>query len=60
MLPPDLRRRLEATLWARNVEAADVWTEFRDWLILHQVQPPESLPVEERRQRSAPRFTEPG
>jgi hypothetical protein len=49
MIPPDLRRRLEATLSARNVEAADVWTEVRDWLIKHQVQPPENLPEEDRR-----------
>jgi hypothetical protein len=49
MIPPDLRRRLESTLSARNVEAADVWTEVRDWLIKHQVQPPEKLPEEDRR-----------
>jgi hypothetical protein len=49
MIPPDLRRGLEAVLSARNVHAADVWTELRDWLILHQVQPPEQLPEEDRR-----------
>jgi hypothetical protein len=49
MIPPDLRRRLEATLSARNVEAADVWTEVRDWLIKHHVQPPAMLPEDSGR-----------
>jgi hypothetical protein len=49
MILPDLRRRLDEALSARNVEAADIWTEFRDWLIKHQVQPPEKLPEDERR-----------
>lgn len=49
MIPPDLRRRLDEALSARNVEAADVWTEVRDWLIKHQVQPPDQLPEEVRR-----------
>jgi hypothetical protein len=44
MIPPDLRRHLEATLSARNVEAADFWTELREWLIKHQVEPPAQLP----------------
>lgn len=40
MIPPRLRRQLEATLSARNVEAADIWTDLREWLIEQGVQPP--------------------
>lgn len=47
MMPPDLRSAVNRVLGFRNVEAADVWTEVRDWLVAHGVQAPE-LPHETR------------
>jgi hypothetical protein len=41
MMPEDLRRAVNRTLGARNVEAADVWTEVREWLIKHGVEAPQ-------------------
>ncbi len=46
MMPADLRSAINHVLGARNVEAADVWTEVRDWLIKHGVEAPE-LPATE-------------
>lgn len=50
MMPPDLRRAIDRTLSLRNVEAADIWCEFREWLICHGAVAPD-LP--EDRQASA-------
>lgn len=46
MMPPDLRRRVEAVLGMRSPCAADVWTELREWLIRHGVEAPAELPAD--------------
>lgn len=51
MLPPDLRRILDGALSIRNVEAADIWTNVREWLIKHGVEAPDELPEDETRDR---------
>lgn len=47
MMPPDLRNAVERVLGFRNVEAADIWTEVRAWLIAHGAEAP-GLPEEKR------------
>ena len=45
MVPPYLRRLLADVLktgW--EPLAADVWTNVREWLIKHRVEPPQNLP----------------
>lgn len=51
MLPPDLRRILDGALSVRNVEAADIWTNVREWLIKHGAEAPEGLPEDVPRDR---------
>jgi hypothetical protein len=52
MMPPDLRRVLDGTLSSRGVSSAEVWTDLRDWLIKHQVEPPAELPEDRERGRA--------
>lgn len=40
MMPDDLRRCVDDIIHRRNAEAADVWTELRDWLMKHGVEAP--------------------
>lgn len=40
-IPADLRRRLDATLSQRSVNAATVWGDVVDWLRKHEVEPPD-------------------
>lgn len=46
--PEDLERRLKATLSQRNAGPAEIWGEFRDWLVKHGVEPTESVPGPKR------------
>lgn len=56
MMPPDLRARIDVLLGTRNMPlAADVWTELREWLEMHEVEPPGRLP-EDRGPEGPPRF----
>lgn len=48
-IPPDLRRRLENVMGYRNFGPQDVWGEVRDWLVLHEVEVPDRLPVDEKK-----------
>lgn len=50
MIPPDLRHQLDAVLGTRTRPlSADVWTELREWLERHRIEPPEELPREAER-----------
>lgn len=42
--PPDLRLRLDEVLSTRSHGPAEIWGEVYDWLVKHQVEPPERLP----------------
>lgn len=48
-IPPDLRRRLENVTGYRSYGPQDLWGEVREWLVLHQVEVPEGLPVDPQR-----------
>lgn len=41
MMPPDLRTAVNRVFGSRNVEAADIWTEVREWLMAHGAEAPE-------------------
>ena len=44
MIPDDLRYRLDGVLGGISRPlAADVWTDLREWLIAHEVAPPDEL-----------------
>jgi hypothetical protein len=45
-IPPDLRTLLDQVLSKRNVGAAEVWGEVRDWLEAHGVEMPDDLPFD--------------
>ena len=55
MIPPDLRRSIEAALSVRSPCAADIWTEVREWLITHEAEAPAKLPVD-RESSGPPKF----
>ena len=55
MMPPDLRRNIEGVLGMRSPCAADVWTELREWLVLHGVEAPDYLP-RDRGPEGPPKF----
>lgn len=42
-IPAGLRRRLDAVLSQRNVGAAEIWGEIRDWLVEQGVEKPEHI-----------------
>lgn len=44
-IPADLRPRLDQVLSKRNVGAAEVWGELRDWLEAHGIDMPDGIPV---------------
>lgn len=44
MIPDDLRPAIDRIVQGRNRGVADVWTEVRDWLIKHGVEPPDLPP----------------
>ena len=44
-IPADLRPRLEDVLGQRNVGAAEIWGEVRDWLEAHGVDTPQGMAV---------------